>query len=429
MRPAVCTLLFVSSCATLSLPARGDDGAFSFPVTATATVAGQENPPPLTLEAALVIARDRAPQSGAARERATGARQAAESTPRWLNPSLEVRTENWGSSADLPLDSFVLLTQPLEVSGTRGARVHLAEADRDEADAAARDAQQLAMREAARLYLDALRARDVLAFTREQAEGLREIVVALGRRVREGVAAEADLRKFEAELAQVDTNGARMQIELDRGVALLAARLSTPSLTASQLLTPSPPPPVRAVSDAELETAIDRVAPVVLARTRHERALRAEALERARGRPDIVVSGGYKRTAEANTGVAAVLVPIPLTDRNQPAQARATAESRATALELESARAMARAVARALLAEATLLQSRASAGDATLVQPATTVRQAARASFREGAFDPLRLVDAERAWTEARRTNLALQLDAVLASIDVRLALGEEVVP
>jgi outer membrane protein TolC len=83
----------------------------------------------------------------------------------------------------------------------------------------------------------------------------------------------------------------------------------------------------------------------------------------------------------------------------------------------------------ALFTRAQALRARADRAGTALVAPATIVRGAARASFREGTFDALRLVDAERAWTEARRIQLALQLDAVLAALDARVALGLEVMP
>jgi outer membrane protein TolC len=52
--------------------------------------------------------------------------------------------------------------------------------------------------------------------------------------------------------------------------------------------------------------------------------------------------------------------------------------------------------------------------------------RAARASFREGATDTLRLVDAERVYAEARRETQDLKLDALEASIEALLVLGQE---
>jgi outer membrane protein TolC len=64
-----------------------------------------------------------------------------------------------------------------------------------------------------------------------------------------------------------------------------------------------------------------------------------------------------------------------------------------------------------------------------LVRPAEAARRAALASFREGAGDVLRVVDAERIYSEARREALDLAVDAFLAIGRVRLAAGQEVLP
>ena len=61
--------------------------------------------------------------------------------------------------------------------------------------------------------------------------------------------------------------------------------------------------------------------------------------------------------------------------------------------------------------------------------PAEGVRSAARATFREGAADMLRLIDAERVYADVRRAALDLELDAYLAAIEARFALGQEEIP
>ena len=63
-----------------------------------------------------------------------------------------------------------------------------------------------------------------------------------------------------------------------------------------------------------------------------------------------------------------------------------------------------------------------------MLRPAETVRNAARAAFREGSSNILNLVDAERVYLEARREALQVKLDALAAGIEVRVLLGEEVV-
>lgn len=366
--------------------------------------------------------------AAAGRARADGVADAAARVPRWLNPSLEVRGENWASGVGMPLDVFVVATQSLELFGTRAARRGLAQADAGESRAVAHAVDRQAVLDVARGYLETLMTTDVSATLHEQRRGLAEIVDALRLRVAEGVASEADLRKFDVELSTIDIQAMQLSLSTMQGVALLGARLQMPDLTPDRLAQPGEIA-LPVVTDAELDAAIARRADVRLAQARLERARQALALARARARPDLQVVGGLKRTSGENTGVAAVLLPVPLADRQQVEIARQSGEVRAATLELDATRALARAEIRGALAAAATLRDRVRTIAATLIEPATIVREAARAAFREGSFDPLRLVDAERAWTEARRTQATLTANATMAAIEARLALGLEALP
>ena len=63
------------------------------------------------------------------------------------------------------------------------------------------------------------------------------------------------------------------------------------------------------------------------------------------------------------------------------------------------------------------------------LDPAAQVRHAARAAFREGTADVLKLIDAERVHAEVQRAAIDLRLDALLTTIEARFALGEETIP
>jgi cobalt-zinc-cadmium efflux system outer membrane protein len=248
------------------------------------------------------------------------------------------------------------------------------------------------------------------------------------RRVEEGYAAEADLRKLEAEVARVDVQLVRAWLELGRACAILAARLGLPAdVEPAQLVEPPLPAPVAGDFAALARAAADLRPEVVAARRRHERALAALDLERRRAVPDPVVSGGYKRTSDVNTGVAAVALPIPLFSRNADAVARAVGEERAAALEADAAGRIARAEIDVELRTAAALAERALQTEGELLAPVGIARQAARAGFREGGGDVLRLVDAERVYIDAHRDGLDLKLEAVLASLRARLAIGQEI--
>ncbi|HSD66625.1 MAG TPA: TolC family protein, partial [Vicinamibacteria bacterium] len=127
--------------------------------------------------------------------------------------------------------------------------------------------------------------------------------------------------------------------------------------------------------------------------------------------------------------VVGLVATVPVFERNGRAVARAEAEARAAELELQAALARARAEAAILVRAARELQARLARLDEDLVRPAEEARRSALAAFREGATDVLRVVDAERTNTEARREALDLTVEAFLATGRARLAAGLEVLP
>jgi cobalt-zinc-cadmium efflux system outer membrane protein len=119
------------------------------------------------------------------------------------------------------------------------------------------------------------------------------------------------------------------------------------------------------------------------------------------------------------------MVPLPVFDRNAGNIERATAEVQAAALELDALVKQQTAATTALIRSAQELASRAQLVDQQLLQPAEVVRNAARASFREGAANILQLVDAERVYTDTRRDALALKLEAYEKAFEAQALLTE----
>jgi outer membrane protein TolC len=83
----------------------------------------------------------------------------------------------------------------------------------------------------------------------------------------------------------------------------------------------------------------------------------------------------------------------------------------------------------ALIHAAHTISASARVAPEELLAPAEDVRRAARAAFREGATDVLKLIDAERVYADVRRVAIELRLDALLTTLEARFALGEETIP
>jgi cobalt-zinc-cadmium efflux system outer membrane protein len=377
----------------------------------------------LTLAEAVARARQQSPAAMAARTRVAAAEAAARLVPTLPNPSLELRSENWTA---LPRDSFAVLTQPIELGGRVAARRATAQAAVDARQAAAQGTGLDLTRLVVGQYVEALRAREARGILAGQRDSLVDIVRVLTERTAAGAAPEADLRKFESERARVESQVVRLEVRLETALRQLSAVAGGSPIEAGALVLPALPPPLTA---GDLATAIERRPDVAAARGRVGEARAALAAARAVRVPELLVSGGYKRTAGVDTGVAAVSVAVPLFDRNAGGLARASGEVTAAEQELAFVRARAAADAGALLASAARLAGFAATVERDQVAPAAIVQSAARAAFNEGAGDVLRLVDAERVLADARRDLLDIQLDALLAAIEARLAVGEEPLP
>ena len=280
----------------------------------------------------------------------------------------------------------------------------------------------------AALYLEALKGRVLVDSLTATQTGLGTLTDALRRRVDAGTAPEADWLRVEAERARLSIDLTQASLALERALAALAVTVGlTSPVDARQLVLPEVPPPASATLNVEAAVALRPDVQQADART--TRAQQALALERARRLPDPSLTTGFKRTAGLGTMVAAITTTLPLFDHNASATVRANgellaAQAERTALVMELASA-----ARTQVAAAQALRRKATDADDTMLTAAAAVRDAARAAFREGVVDVLRLIDAERTYGDVQRAALDLHIDAVGAAIEARLALGEEPLP
>ncbi len=386
---------------------------------------GRSSVEPLTLTAAVALARRHAPAVGAAQARALAAVAAATAARQWRGPTLDLSVENLGPQ-DLDHDAFVWFTQPLDIGARRSTRMAAAQASRELLGRTVDAQRRVVDLAVVQTYLEVVRERQVTALLAGHQHALSEMVSLVRRRVDEGMAAEGDLRKLEAEQARTMTARIRSDLaQRQSGLALGVLIGEADPEIAARLMPPLAPP----VAAADVAAAIERRPDIRAAAALVEQQRAAAAVERALGSTAIAAMGGYKRTSGFNTATAGVSIDLPIGLRNTPARLRAEAEVVAATLELEQARAMARLdIDQALLA-AQVLTAQAARLDEDLVQPALVAQRAARAAFREGTGDALALVDADRVHLDSQREAVTMQLDAVAASIRARLALGEDPLP
>ncbi len=387
---------------------------------------------PLTLQVAIERARALSPARTAALARVEAADQAGRAAGRWPNPLAEFRAENFWSGAPggLPLDTFATLTQAIEFGGERGARKGAAAAALEGARAGQAATAADADLRVVRRFLDAVRAREIDRALTTQLASLDELVRVEGRRVAEGLAPESDLHKLEAERARVELDRVRAQLSAARSFhELLALVGPEPAVTIDALQAPPPPALPTALDEAAITAALDRRPDVAAARAQVTAAREALRFEEARTVPDLAVTGGWKRTGRFDTGVLGVAIPVPLFDRNQVATALAKGQLRAAELELSQVVMMGAADIRATREAARALAGQADRVRTRLMDPATAVRASTRAAFESGAADMLRVVDAERVYTDAQIVFHTLASEAVVAAVEARIAVGEDPLP
>lgn len=399
-----------------------------------APAAAQEGPArePITLAEVLASGRAESPAIAAARSRERAAVAAAGVAGRWTNPAIELRSENWG--ADVPgglrLDSFATVTQRLEFGGKRGARRGAALAGAEMARVDAFATTRGIEGELAARFLEAVRLRDRTGILAAQRDALAELVRILERRVAEGFAPDAERARLAAESAAVSIAVTRAGAAAERAFLELRAIAALPEgATAAALARPDPVALPAGAAPALAAGAASARPDVRSAAARVETAARALGVQNSLRVPDLTVNTGLKRTLETNTGVFALAVGLPVFDRNQVAATLARGELRAAELERDLVTRRAEADATAALRNARRLAGAAAGSEAELVEPATVARTAMRSAFDLGAADILLVVDAERAFADARLLANDIRIEAVAAAIAARLALGEAPLP
>jgi cobalt-zinc-cadmium efflux system outer membrane protein len=410
--------------ATLCLPLpAGGQVVSSTPPTASHTLPPSADP--LTLHMALSLARRRAPGVRAAEARATAESGAADASGQWRAPTLDLSIENLGPQ-DLDHDAFIWVTQPLDLGARRSTRIAAAQAQRDSMLSEVELRRRSVDLAVVDTYLAAVRARQATSLLDAHERAIDEVVQFVSRRVSQGVAAEGDLRKLEAERARTRITRLRADLDLQQQALTLGVLIGQGDAALAQRVELPPAPPLGA---ADVTAAVERRADVRAAISRVEERRTAAAAERALGSTAIAAMGGYKRTSGFNTGTAGLSIDLPMGLRNTPARLRAEAEITAATLELEQVRELARADIEQSLLAARVFTDQAARVHAELVEPAVIAQRAARAAFREGTGDALALVDADRVYLDSQREALAVQLDAAAASIRARMALGEDPLP
>jgi len=384
----------------------------------------------MTLREVFDSARSNSPVLGAAKARVRAARGGLSSARTWSNPIVSFESQQMEQAPGMTTSQRETMTTamlPLEPLYQRGPRIKRAQAliRAGEADVLTQR-QQIAVDAAEVFYQVALAQVNVIA-TRSLAQWFDTVVTYNSVRVREGVTAEADLIRSELERDHVLNDLAMAESELALAQADLQTFVGGRSHGAvlqvevdSLPLTTSAAPPTNRVSRPEVEAARERIVA----------SEAATAVERRMFLRELGAMVGTKNAAGTSSLIAGFTLPFPLLDQNRGSITAARAERDVAQSELEQEKRNADADLIGAESAARILSQRvATFGSGTVgyLARAEDARRIALGAYREGGTSLLQVIDAARAWKEARNSYFETLFAQHLAVIRLMVAKGIDV--
>jgi len=394
---------------------------------------------PVTLWAVLDSVSSRHPLVEAAAARVRAARGARATAGALGNPIVMYQVEN----APLPgrpappmeREAMLTATLPLEPLYQRWSRMGSGNAGIQAAEADAAGERQRVGLDAARAFYRTALAQVGLEAARDLSDWLDTVVAYNQARVGEGVAAEADLIRSELERDRAAAEAAMQEADLARARADLSTFIGEEATPSSGLVALADDAPLALPETLAGDQALATRPDIRAARERLAAAGAGVVSERTGLIRQLGVTVGTKRSAGTTSLIAGISLPFPLFDQNRGAIGRAAAERDAAAFELAAQERAGRAelagaseAARVLTARAGFMAGR-TRGETYLTR-ADQARRIALGAYREGAIPLIQVIDAARAWGEARIAYyqiLYAQHESVLAllvaeGVDIRRA-------
>jgi outer membrane protein, heavy metal efflux system len=326
-------------------------------------------------------------------------------------------------------EAMTTATLPLEFLYQRGPRVSRANAELRAAESDATFARQQLELEATAAYYRTALAQVQVATTRDLLGWLDTLAVYNRTRAREGVAAEADLLRSELERDRVAAEAAMQEAELARARANLSSYLAPSSPASGELVVAVDDAPFSLPDFARSATStamnsVESRPDVRAARERVAASNAAIATERSMLIRQLGATIGTMQSGHTASMIAGVSLPFPLFDQNRGEIQRANAERDVATYELASRERIANAELRGAADAARILTDRASMlarrDSSSFLARADESRRIVLGAYREGAVPLFQVIDAARAWVEARMTyyeTIAAQQQSVLALI------------
>lgn len=404
-------------------------------VGAIAAAQSARSDAPLSLRALFDTVAATHPLIGAARSRTRAAQGGRIAAGAFGNPVLSVQVDNTPfpggkSLTGLDRETMTTATLPLEFLYQRGPRVREADAMLRAAEADALGVRQRVAMDAADAWYRAALAQVGVTTSHDLVAWLDTLVAYNRARAKEGAVAEADFLRSELERDRAAADATIQDVELTRARAALASFLGDPrhaTALPNVLVTEHPLPLATINRQSSVSLMIDQRPDVRGARSRLDASRAAITGEQSLILRQLGATLGTKQTAGTTSMIAGLSLPIPLFDLNRGQLVRANAERDAATLEVVAQERAAAADILGAQEVALLLTDRAailtSGGTQGFLARADEARRIALGAYREGAVPLLQVLDAARAWGEARLTfyrTLFAQHGSVLALLSAQ---------
>ena len=384
--------------------------------------ADSAQPTPLTLEAAIrraFLSNPGLRAAGRDLDIAAGLRVQAGTAP---NPELSYLSEGVKKDART---TTVQLNQAIELGGKRGARVALAERERDVAAADLASYRSSLRADVVTAFFDVLTAQERLLLAQATQELSQKVTGVAARRVIAG-----KISPVEETRARVAEASTKIELSQAANELALARRRLASTWGSSDLLivaveTPAIPTGAHPPTDALL--ALLPAAPqITRARREIDRQMAMTDVERSRRYSDLTVSLGSKRNEQIGQRqtVVGLAIPLPLFDRNQGNLASSLRRT-------DKARDELRVVENKLSAELAQASLRLNAAASELVilrdevlPGAHSAYDAGTRGFEAGKFSFIDVLDAQRTLFQAKTQYVRALGESYRAASDIERIIG-----
>jgi len=341
----------------------------------------------------------------------------------------ETETEEGPPSGLRGGEYTVALSQVIEMGGKRIKRTNLAAMEQKLAGWDYETARLDILTEATKGFIDVIAAQERVALSQELVRLAEHSLGIVSERVKAGKVSPLEESKGRVALANslIGLQQARQRLKANQKRLAYAWGTWCPSFTKAMgdLYKISPVP-----AEEKMISVISENPDLARWADEMDQRLAAVELERARGVPDLTVSGGYRWIGAENNSalVVGVSSPLPVYDRNQ----GGTQEARYRVAKALEDRESAKIRVRTSLAEAYQELSSAYFEATTLqrevIPEAQSAFRAAEEGFERGKFGYLEVLDAQRIFFEVRERYISALVTYHKARADVERLMGAPII-